>query len=113
MQTIFCPHCGSKHPYNLVKPKFCSSCGEGISSIASTAKTNRRVFEEDDENVDDQDFFSDSDSVPNLKKGLDLLVEVDTKYRTLDLGSIIDGKGEKILEPIKKDAQFVENSTHV
>lgn len=111
MQTIFCPHCGAKHPYNLAKPAFCSACGERLSSLQASVKKNQKIFENDDDDNqdDDESFFSNSDCVPKLRKGIEVTVEADTKYRTLDLGSLIDGKGEKTVEPIKKDSLSIDN----
>ena len=39
MKTEYCPHCGAKHTYDAVAPKFCSNCGQPMeSSRASRPK---------------------------------------------------------------------------
>jgi|GEM_PF-3520700 len=35
MNKLFCVSCGFKILYEVTKPKFCSSCGENVSSISS------------------------------------------------------------------------------
>jgi len=35
MNKLFCVSCGFKILYEVAKPKFCSSCGESVSSISS------------------------------------------------------------------------------
>ena len=38
MNKVFCVSCGFKILYEINKPKFCSSCGEPIGSVSSSAK---------------------------------------------------------------------------
>ena len=38
MNKLFCASCGFKILYEVSKPKFCSSCGEGVGSISSSSK---------------------------------------------------------------------------
>jgi|TARA_R110000824_G_scaffold42887_2_gene125691 hypothetical protein len=37
MKTEYCPHCGAKHTYEAIPPKFCSSCGQGLASSNASA----------------------------------------------------------------------------
>ena len=104
MQAIFCPHCGAKHTYNLAKPKFCSSCGGSLGSFEAPSKTRASQNEDDD---DDDGTFSNSNSVPRLRK-IEVDIAEDNSYRTLDLGSIVDGKGEKMVEPLKKERKSID-----
>jgi|TARA_R110002020_G_scaffold33403_1_gene101743 hypothetical protein len=48
MNKLFCVSCGFKILYEVTKPKFCSSCGESVTSISS-GKTKE---EKDDSSVD-------------------------------------------------------------
>ena len=45
---VYCPTCGSGTNYTMTKPKFCSSCGKGFSSINKTPA--KRVFKADPQN---------------------------------------------------------------
>lgn len=38
MNKTFCPSCGFKNVYEVVKPRFCSGCGSSLTSIASLRK---------------------------------------------------------------------------
>jgi len=42
MNKLFCVSCGFKILYEVTKPKFCSSCGEPIGSISSSAKAEEQ-----------------------------------------------------------------------
>lgn len=33
MKAAYCPHCNTKHTYQLSMPKFCSHCGESMTSF--------------------------------------------------------------------------------
>ena len=33
MKSAYCPHCNHKHSYSLALPKFCSNCGESMTSF--------------------------------------------------------------------------------
>lgn len=76
MQHIYCTECGSKVSYSGAKPKFCSSCGSPIGSIASgqikkkdTHRNEARVTQ----NLNSQplaDDETDIDYVPKIR-GLD------------------------------------------
>ena len=94
MSISYCPDCGKKHEYNFAKPNFCSSCG--LSFGASKPKTINKVsVKEDAEDFDEEDFegddsFSNSTSVPNIRK-IQVDIETSAEYNTFDLGSIIDG----------------------
>ena len=94
MSISYCPDCGKKHEYNFAKPNFCSSCG--LSFGTSKPKTINKVSaKEDAEDFDEEDFegddsFSNSTSVPNIRK-IQVDIETSAEYNTFDLGSIIDG----------------------
>ena len=51
MNKLFCVSCGFKILYEITKPKFCSSCGEGVSSISS-GKTKEKQEEASGLDVD-------------------------------------------------------------
>lgn len=62
MNKIFCQHCGTKHEFASIKPKYCSDCGESMGVAESKASKRKvRVEEEEDEDEDDEDYSFDSD----------------------------------------------------
>ena len=38
MNKVFCVSCGFKILYEISKPKFCSSCGQGVGVVSSSSK---------------------------------------------------------------------------
>lgn len=64
MNKIFCQHCGTKHDYASVKPKFCSSCGEGFPGTVVASKKRVEVDYEDDEEEESE---VDFDNLPKVK----------------------------------------------
>ena len=94
MSISYCPDCGKKHEYNFAKPNFCSSCGSPFGA-AKMKTINRASTQKDDGDFDEEDFegddsFSNSTSVPNIRK-IQVDIETSAEYNTFDLGSIIDG----------------------
>ena len=43
----FCPHCGAHVAYAGPKPKFCSSCGDSLSSFSTSHKKPEKETDED------------------------------------------------------------------
>lgn len=60
MNKIFCQHCGTKHEFASIKPKYCSDCGESMGATESKASKRKVVVEEEDED-EDEDYSFDSD----------------------------------------------------
>ncbi len=50
MNKVFCVSCGFKILYEVTKPKFCSSCGEGVGGTSSAKK--ERVEAESELDID-------------------------------------------------------------
>lgn len=69
MSNIFCYNCGCKNSYvNGKKPKFCSSCGESLSSESESVKKSnnfsnyqrpRKEKEQSLKNIEFDDYYED------------------------------------------------------
>ena len=70
MNKLFCVSCGFKILYEVTKPKFCSSCGQGIASLSASSKKQ----EPEEENELDLD-------LNKLKRGI--VAEVSTQKTNL------------------------------
>jgi hypothetical protein len=98
MSVLYCSECGKKHEYSFAKPNFCSSCG-GAFGIAKLKKSQKPDPDEeyDDEDEDDEDFedddgsFTNSKSVPNIRK-IQVDIETAAQYNTFDLGSMFSSE---------------------
>ena len=71
MNKIFCVSCGFKILYEVAKPKFCSSCGNSLGSISSSAR------KEEEEEVSDLDI-----DLSKLKR--DIVVENDKRKTKIE-----------------------------
>lgn len=98
MSVIYCSECGKKHEYSFAKPNFCSSCGSpfGMAKLKKAKKPSREEeyddeedeYEDEDEDFEDDDgSFTNSKSVPNIRK-IQVDIETAAQYNTFDLGSM-------------------------
>jgi len=86
MNKLFCVSCGFKILYEVTKPKFCSSCGEGVSSISS-GKTKEKKSEVSGLDVD----------IEKLKK--DVIIEKSTgRLDVKDLWASTSGPASEGIE---------------
>lgn len=89
MLSTYCQHCGGKNEYRLTKPKFCSSCGQPLSSDFVQAKSkelekpsiNKKINVE----VHDED-GTDIYEVPDISN---LEYEIEVSNSSFKLGSIM------------------------
>ena len=81
----YCSTCGSGTSYTMVKPKFCSSCGETFSTLGKTP--SKRVFKADPRNplatvqeeIEEEEF-----EMPNMDK-LDVDIHVSKSFDVVSL----------------------------
>ena len=77
MKSEYCPHCGAKHTYEAIPPKFCSSCGQGLASSNASASSAPKTEVAD----------AEEESVPRLDK-LQYSVEV-SPHNKVNIGDLI------------------------
>jgi len=86
MNKVFCVSCGFKILYEVTKPKFCSSCGEGVGGASSAKK--EEVEEGSELDID----------IEKLKK--DIIVEKSEGKTTLEsLWSTANAPSSDEIEP--------------
>jgi len=59
MLSTYCQDCGGKNEYSVVKPKFCSSCGQPLAGHLNQASTQIKA----------KTYSSSSSSVSRFSKG--------------------------------------------
>ena len=85
---VYCPTCGSGTNYTMTKPQFCSSCGEGFSTVSKTPA--KRVFKADPQNpiatiqeeVEEEEF-----EMPNIDK-LHYDIEASKQFNVVSLDKV-------------------------
>ena len=85
---VYCPTCGSGTNYTMTKPQFCSSCGEGFSTVSKTPA--KRVFKADPQNpiatiqeeVEEEEF-----EMPNIDK-LHYDIEASRQFNVVSLDKV-------------------------
>ena len=91
MNKVFCVSCGFKILYEVTKPKFCSSCGEGVGGTSSAKK--EEVEERSELDID----------IDKLKK--DIVVEKSDGKVTLEsLWSTANAPASEGVEPRRPSA---------
>jgi len=89
MRSIFCTNCGAKIEYSSAKPKFCSSCGEPMSSSVAARLPNKARSRKIEELDDGQ---TDATEVPSISSiEYDIEVPRDNMFK---LGDILDERQE-------------------
>lgn len=106
MASIFCPSCGSKSEYKFAIPNFCYKCGTSYFQTSSVNKFSRPIRSviseevdlDEDEDVEDNEEFSNSIRVPKISK---LQVEVDsnTDVRVFKFENIIENSTSSFKRP--------------
>jgi DNA-directed RNA polymerase subunit M/transcription elongation factor TFIIS len=77
----FCPSCGSLIQYAGPKPKFCSSCGNSLSSFSKASESPKVV--EENQNSDEEEV----QSIPDMEG---LAFEVERFERKETVGGIME-----------------------
>lgn len=92
---VYCPTCGSGTDYTITKPKFCSSCGGGFSTLAETP--TKRVFKPNPQNrvqtvqeqVEEEEF-----EMPNIDK-LEVDIRASKSFGVISLKDLAVGQQQQ------------------
>ena len=102
MLSTYCQDCGGKNEYSVVKPNFCSSCGQPLAGNFGQARTKvKQAIKsqvEDVENYDEDG--SDVFEVPDISE-LEYEIEVSNASR-FTLGSIMPKQEQSESQPTTK-----------
>ena len=105
MKTEYCPHCGAKHSYAAVAPKFCSSCGGGLASANASSAASIDPPEHE------TTASSEEESVPRITK-LQYSVEVAPR-NPVKIGDLIKEGPTENAAPFERNTSNASREEHL
>ena len=107
MRAEYCQECGHKNLYEVSKPKFCSKCGQPLSSFVSRSSAPVQNEVEQNFEIDDPD-GEDIFHVPDIGK-FEYEISHDNSKRTT-LGQLANSEGAEAPEKLNRSRRITDKS---